>query len=365
MTRHELSRRALLASGLALAAPTPGLAAPDIALRRQAADRGLVYGAAIEPDRVDHDPDFAALLRRQCGSLTPENAMKWNALRPARDRFDFTQADRVVALAHAQQALVHGHCLVWHEALPDWLPSDMDRRTASDLLAGHIDQVVGRYRGQVRSWDVANEVVERNDGRRDGLRLSPWFKAIGPSYLSLAFHAARATDPGARLVLSDYGLEYDDERWMVEKRGTMLDLLAGLKAAGVPIDALALQGHLIGARRPAFGDGLRRFLGQVADLGLEIHVTELDVDDQKVAGTPAQRDATVAGIYRAFLDVVLDEPAVKRITTWGLSDRYTSKTDMFPRADGQPVRPLPFDAALRPKAAALAIADALRAAPRA
>jgi endo-1,4-beta-xylanase len=353
----------LLATGLSLAA-TSGVTAVERALRDLSASKGVVYGAAIEPDTVEHDPDFGALLRRQCASLTPENAMKWNALRPARDRFDFSAADRVMAIAAAQGARVHGHCLVWHEALPSWLPSALTPAAGEALLTGHIQRVVERYAGRVRSWDVVNEAVERNDGRPDGLRLSPWFRALGAGYLGLAFRTAHQTDPWASLALSDYGLEYDDERWMVEKRGTMLSLLHNLKASGVPVHALALQGHLDGARPPAFGTGLRRFLSEVADLGLEIHVTELDVSDQRVPGAQARRDAIVADHYRAFLDVVLDESAVTHVTTWGLSDRYTSKSAMFPRADHQAVRPLPFDGALRPKLAAQAMADAFLSAPR-
>jgi endo-1,4-beta-xylanase len=208
---------------------------------------------------------------------------------------------------------------------------------------------------------VVNEPVERNDHRPDGLRVSPWLQALGPAYLGLAFRCAHAADPSARLDLSDYGLEYDDERWMVEKRGTMLRLLEQLRASDVPIHALALQGHLDAARPPAFGSGLRRFLANVADLGLDIYVTELDVNDQAVDGSPARRDAVVAANYRAFLEVVCDEPRVKMINTWGLSDRYTSKQTMFARADGADVRPLPFDAALASKAAAFAMAEAFDA----
>ena len=218
--------------------------------------------------------------------------------------------------------------------------------------------MVGRYAGTVASWDVVNEPVERNDRRPDGLRKSPWLRALGPDYLEIAFRAAHAADPHARLALADYGLEYDDESWMVEKRGTMLSLLRGLLARGVPIHALALQGHLLGDRPPAFGKGLSAFLAEVAALGLDIYITELDVNDQDTPGSVAARDHVTADIYARFLDTVLAQPAVKMVVTWGLSDRYTSKTTMFPRRDGAPVRPLPFDADLRPKPAALALARA-------
>lgn len=355
------TRRALLAAALAGVA-VPGLAfsEAELSLRAIAARRGLLWGGAIEPQVVDADPDFAALVRRECAVLTPENAMKWNALRPAPDRFDFSGADRVVALARAQNAHVHGHCLAWQEAMPDWLLASLNPQNGRDLLTRHIRTVVGRYAGQVRSWDVVNEGVERNDHRPDGLRVSPWLKALGPGYVDLAFHTAHEADARARLGFADYGLEYDDVTWMVEKRGTMLTLLRGMLARGVPIHALALQGHLDAARPSSFGPGLGEFLDRVAGLGLEIYVTELDVDDQTIAGDVAARDPAVADIYYAFLDRVLRQPAVKMVNTWGLSDRHTAKSTFSPRADGQPVRPLPFDADLKPKAAAYAIADALQ-----
>lgn len=353
------TRRAALVGGLSLlAAPACAVPAP-LDLKAAAARRGIRFGAAVEPQHLEDDADFAALVRAQCGLLTAENALKWNALRPSEDQFDFRDSDRVAAFAQDWRLPLHGHCLVWHEAMPAWLTASLNPRNGRALLEDHITQVVRRYGGTAISWDVANEVVERNDRRPDGLRRSPWLRALGPDYLDIAFHAAKAADPRARLTLADYGLEYDDMSWMVEKRGTMLALLRDLIARGVPVQALAIQGHLIGDRPPAFGQGLADFLAAVADLGLEIHVTELDVDDQKTPGSPAQRDRAVAEIYGRFLDVVVRQPAVKSVVTWGLSDRYTSKSFMFPRADGSAVRPLPFDADLLPKAAAQSIGRAL------
>lgn len=353
------TRRGLLAGAVGVSAATACAAQQDYpGLNQMAARRGMVFGAAVEPDRIETDAAFAALLRRECGSLTPENHMKWNILRPAPRRFDFTGADRVVAAAGAMGATVHGHALLWHEANPAWLARELNPATGAEILNEHIDAVVRRYAGRVRSWDVVNEAVERNDRRPDGLRRSAWLEALGPDYIPMAFHAARRADPSARLVFSDYGFEYDDERWMVEKRGTTLELLAGWKRASVPIDALGIQGHLLAERHPAFGAGLRGFLRQVTGLGLDIYITELDVSDQHLPGSVAQRDDRVAGVYYAFLSAVLAEPGVRMVTTWGLSDRYTSKTDMFPRADRQPVRPLPFDRDLNRKPAWFALADA-------
>jgi endo-1,4-beta-xylanase len=360
-----LNRRdVLVGAGALAAAPLAGRAAEaDLSFREIAETKNLAFGCAIEPEVMSGDQDFAALVRRQADVLTPENAMTWNALRPTQDRFEFADGDRVIALAQAQNALVHGHCLVWHEAMPDWTQTAIDRRTAHSLLLEHIRTVVGHYAGRVHSWDVVSGAVERNDKRPDGLRASLWLKALGPDYIDQAFHMTIEADPTARLAIADYGLEYDNVDWMVDKRETMLEVLHGMRVRDVPVHALSIQSHLDGSRPPAFGEGLYRFVSQVANFGYEIYITELDVNDQMLPGTVAQRDAVVAEHYRAFVDVVLREPAVKMVNTWGLSDRHTSKSTMFPRADGAEVRPLPFDRELRPKPAALAIAEVLRAAP--
>ena len=336
------TRRIALVGGLSAFASS-ACAAPSATLRMAAAACHRQFGAAIEPQQIEADMDFASLVQRHCGLLTAENAMKWNQLRPSREQFDFAQADRVAAIADRNKVPMHGHCLVWHEANPDWLIKALSPRNARALLTSHIETVVKRYAGNVTSWDVVNEAVERNDRRPDGLRKSLWLEALGADYLEMAFRTAHAADPKARLALADYGLEYDDEPWMVEKRGTTLILLRQLISRGVPIHILALQGHLLGDRPAAFGKGLSEFLAAVADLGLDIFITELDVNDQNTPGSVTQRDQAVAEIYGRFLETVLRQPAVKSVVTWGLSDRYTSKSWFAPRGDGAMVRPLPFD----------------------
>jgi endo-1,4-beta-xylanase len=77
----------------------------------------------------------------------------------------------------------------------------------------------------------------------------------------------------------------------------------------------------------------------------------------------------VADTYSRFLDTALDEPAVKVVVTWGLSDRHSwivrKETHASKwRTDGTPSRPLPFDADLKPKPAFEAIARAFARAPQ-
>ena len=79
--------------------------------------------------------------------------------------------------------------------------------------------------------------------------------------------------------------------------------------------------------------------------------------------TTASRDRSVADAYRRYLDATLQEPAVVAVITFGLSDRYTWLQEDYPREDGAPRRPLPFDEGLRPKTAYRALTESLENAP--
>jgi endo-1,4-beta-xylanase len=141
-----------------------------------------------------------------------------------------------------------------------------------------------------------------------------------------------------------------------------------MKRDGVPLDRFGIQAHLSVGRFPFDEARFRRFLTEVAALGLGIMITELDVTDELAPGNLAERDRLVGDEYERFLTVALDEPAVGTVITWGLSDRHSwivrheHATEKW-RADGLDGRPLPFDEALQPKPAWQAIARAFAGAP--
>ncbi len=108
---------------------------------------------------------------------------------------------------------------------------------------------------------------------------------------------------------------------------------------------------------------LRKFLREVAQLDLKILITELDVTDESFATNILQRDLETAAIYEDYLSIVLSEPAVIEVSTWGISDRYTWIAKDAPRRDGTPVRPLPLDAKLNRKKVWNAIARSFDNAP--
>ena len=341
-------------------------------LRAHAAARGMYYGAAVVPELLDVD-GFAAgktsdgytlLVAEQANILVAENAMKWEALRPAPATFDFTQADKMMRFASLAGQRVRGHNLCWHEANPAWLKTTATRANARELLVNHIQTVAGRYRGRIHSWDVVNEAIEPKDGRGDGLRKSPWLELIGPDYVELAYKTAAQADPEAKLTYNDYGFELDTTE-ATTKRAYILMLLRRFKARGVPIHAVGIQSHLQ-ATPPQPGAGLVAFIREARALGLEAYVTELDVNTHNLPGGPELQDAAVAKVYGDYLRLVLPEPNVTALLTWGITSAHTymniAQEPWVRRPDGARQRPLPFDDNFKPTSAFFALRDAIVAA---
>jgi len=368
---YRPTRRQVLA-GLAAGVATvrhPALAASDrAALRAIAAARGVLYGSTIAAGQVEAGDDFTDLVRRECAALVTENELKWGNICDAPDEYDFVRADAIIDFATANAIAVRGHTLLWYYRTPRWFRELPDAATAERAMLDHIATVAGRYRGRVRIWDVVNEPVEPAHGRADGLRGAIFADKIGPHYLDLAFRAARDADPTARLLLNEYGVEYDSAADDAKRR-VVLRHLERLKRDGVPVEILGIQGHLEIGAKPFSARKLRDFIATVAAMGIEIAVTELDVVDAAAPGDIARRDRMVADEYRRFLEVMLDEPATRTVFTWGLSDRHSwivrhEAGENTWRSDGMTPRPLPFDAALAPKPAWSSVAECLAGASR-
>jgi endo-1,4-beta-xylanase len=304
------------------------------------------------------DSAFAALITRDAAVVVPETELKWNYVHPTPARFDFTRVDDIVRFADARGMRVRGHTLVWHWAMPPWVQSTATPANADSILGDYVATVVGRYAGQITSWDVVNEAVLPEDGREDGLRNSLWLRLLGPGYIATAFRVAHEADPSAQLIYNDYGLE-EDSPWSEARRRAVLRLLRDLRMQRVPVHALGIQGHL-SPDRPMSAPVLTAFLDSIQEIGLRVVITELDVRDHLLPSDTTVRDSVIASTLSRFLGPVLQHPATEGVLTWGLSDRYTWLRTRSPRSDGLPPRPLPYDEDLQPKRARRALVDALQ-----
>jgi len=215
---------------------------------------------------------------------------------------------------------------------------------------------------------VVNEALDE-DG---AMRQSPWMKIIGEDYVAKAFQYAHEADPQAELIYNDYNLENEP------KRKGALALIAKLKAQGLTVTSVGLQGHdsLIW---PSLEDQ-DATISAFAKLGVKVVISELDMDvlpratQQQTAdvslhleqdpklnpyakGLPKSVQEELTKRYADLFKVYLKHrDVVSRVTFWGVSDGDSWRND-WP-IQGRTSYPLLFDRSDQPKPAFQAIIQA-------
>ncbi len=358
--------------------PTPPTPTPVTGLHTIAKGKGLRFGSAIAFAGEGTDtgsignPNYRAIMERECGLLVAENEMKWQSIRPAPDQYNFTQFDAIVRYAQSKNMAVRGHTLLWHR--PRWMPEWVNNydyganpaTEAARLITSHIETVTRRYKGVINSYDVINELFEDATGAFVDTSMS---NAMGSheAVIDLAFHTARAELPDAELVYNDY---MSWEPGMGNHRMGVLRMLEGLKKRGVPCDTLGIQSHIeMRTIDPATGIGpyelreWRSFCDEVVGMGYRIMLTELDVKDNGLPADYAARDAGVARYLRAYMEVMLEYPQLQDILAWGMVDKYSWLQGFAPRADGLPQRCCPYGPDFTPHLMRDTLADLFANAP--
>ncbi|HEY4247121.1 MAG TPA: endo-1,4-beta-xylanase [Lacunisphaera sp.] len=248
--------------------------APASATLKDTFKNAFLVGVALSPRQFDgSDSKAIALISREFNCATAENAMKWEALEPRNNDFDFKPADQFIDFCRQHDLVVVGHNLCWHSQLPSWVfkpdagQEKLTRDVLLERLKNHITTVATHFKGKVRGWDVVNEAIADHTGE---YRNSIFYRLIGKEYLALAFKWAHEADPEAELYYNDYNLDADDA-----KRARTIELVKYLREQGDRIDGIGLQGHynLTTPSTEKIDETIRMF----AALGLKVMITELDV----------------------------------------------------------------------------------------
>ncbi|MCS7138794.1 MAG: endo-1,4-beta-xylanase [Crenarchaeota archaeon] len=308
------------------------------------ADRlGLKIGTAISFSHFD-DANYIETIVQEFNTVTPENEMKFVLIHPFPSIYTFSRADRIVEFAEKHGLKVRGHCLVWHQQLPDWITQgNFTREEWIQILRDHIMTVVSRYRGKVYAWDVVNEAVTENGY----LRNSVWLRNIGPEYIELAFRLAHEADPNALLFYNDYGIESINR-----KSDGVYNLIKTLLKRGVPIHGVGFQMHISIERYPD-PDSLAENIKRFRELGLQVEITEMDVS----IPMPASNDelAKQAEIYKKIFKTYLDSAGPNTFIMWGFTDKYS----WIPYTFSESGAALIFDEKYRTKPAYYALVEVL------
>lgn len=309
------------------------------------------------------DPEEVKLILQQFNSLTPENAMKMGPIHPEENRYNWKDADSIVAFAQAHGLKVRGHNLCWHEQTPDWLFKGADgnlvtKEVLLKRLKDHITTVVHRYKGKIYAWDVVNEAID--DDSTKFLRNSLWYKICGEDFIVKAFEYAHEADPKAVLFYNDYNTERP------QKRERVYRLLKQLVDAKVPINAVGIQAHW-SIYEPDPQD-LITTIKEFSSLGLKVQVTELDIsiypwEKNKRAKRPGESDAYTTDLEKKQADKYAQvfkifreyKNVISGVTFWNISDKRTWLDD-YP-VPGRKNYPLLFDQNLQPKKAYWSVAN--------
>jgi endo-1,4-beta-xylanase len=337
------NRRDILLGGAAVLAA--GSIAPALATPKPARRAG--YGAALTLHDLRTEPRLGPAIAKYCTQIVPVYELKWPTLRPDAHSFSFEKADALLEFAQANQMTMRGHNLVWYADLPDWTKEIRDARTAERVLIDHISTVVSYYSGKLTSWDVVNEPIPDKVSAPTDRRDCLWSQFLGARYIPLAYRTAAAIDPLAQLTINEYDVESVGPRFAA-KRAAYRNLISDLMDQSVPLRAVGLQCHLHGDTE-VDTDGLAAFVEEIRSWGLDVVVTELDVDDHTLPAPLAERDAIVTKRVTDVLSAITSKAPLDSILTWGICDRYSWINQSLPRDDHLPNRPLPLDENFQPK----------------
>lgn len=310
-------------------------------------DVGAAVSWTRQQDLLD-DPAYAAVIAGNFTSVTPENQLKWSVVHPEADTWDFGPADRLVDFAAAHGQKVRGHALLWHGSLPSWV-RDAGRScdTLRPILQQHITELVGHYKGRIAEWDVANEVVDA-DGRLR--KENPFLSACGESIIGDAFRWAHDADPSAKLYVNDYALPYDGS-----KLTRYLRLVPTLVQAGAPIDGFGVQGHE--TLDPKAPTAMRATLTRLAELDLDLRITEADVRMDTVQAQDEEALRLQAQIYGGLVSACLEQSRCVGFTVWGVRDGPSWVSQTWPEQGNETV----MTSSYQPKPAYAAVTSSLKA----
>lgn len=318
-------------------------------LRDYAEARGIKIGTCVNyPFYNNSDQTYNNILQKEFAMVVCENEMKFDALQPRQNSFDFRKGDQLLAFAEKNGMQMRGHTLVWHNQNPSWLTNgNWSRDSLLAVMKNHITTVMTHYKGKIVEWDVANECID--DGNGNGLRSSVWKNVIGQDYLDYAFRYAREADPDALLFYNDYNIED-----LGPKSNAVFNMIKSMKERGIPIDGVGFQCHFINGMSPSYLASIDQNIKRYAEIGVIVSLTEIDI---RIPQSENQTSAfqVQANNYKELMKICLANPNCNTFVLWGFTDKYTWIPGTFPGYDN----PLIYDNNYKQKPAYNALKEAL------
>lgn len=224
-----------------------------------------------------------------------------------------------------------GHPIFWTvpKAYPEWLkryPLD----TQWKFIEVRVRNLVARFKGKVKLWDVVNEAMWEPAPKNLPKRHWPHVESLDDicEYIVPVLQWAREEDPDAKFVVNDYGMEMESPgRDLVDQNGNPVTaksqrdrytaLFRKLRAEGACPDALGMQAHTGSWMSPA---EQVEILDDFATAGVPLHYTEFWAHNQhliKAGMDPEEAEQRKADYIAQVMTMAFAHPAVDAFYFWG------------------------------------------------
>ena len=295
-------------------------------------------GVAVNMRNISN-PEQIAIIKKDFNSITAENDMKPQSTEPAYGQFNWENADKIANFCRSNGIKLRGHCLMWHAQIGEWMYKDekgdlVSKEKLFQNMKHHITAIVERYKDVIYAWDVVNEAISDGgwQGGRRGMgehpspyRNSPLYQIADDEFIKKAFIYAREADPNVLLFYNDYNAADPG------KRDRIYNMVKSMKAEGVPIDGIGMQGHY-NVYGPSMED-VDAALTKYSTIVKHIHITELDIRANQEMGGQLNFSRDGGNISQVVRTLQEDQYArlfkvlrkhkdvVDNVTFWNLSDR--------------------------------------------
>jgi len=238
--------------------------------------------------------------------MVAENDCKMVGIQPQQGKYNFDACDRHYNKAKELGMAFRGHCLIWHSMPPQWF-QNLKGDALKNAIVDHINKTLKYYEGKIDTWDVVNEAIDdSSNGPQWKMRPSFLYQNV-PDFVDLAFKTARAASSTTKLFYNDYNTE-----GIYGKSEAVFNFVKDMKSRGIPIDGVGLQYHVSTQSFPQYNK-INDLIGRYCQLGLEVHITEMDVK----SGGNAQAQASV---YSDALKACLNNSCCTAFLVWGVGD---------------------------------------------
>ena len=247
----------------------------------------------------------------------------WHIVEPEQGVFNYAEVkkyagykvpiDAMVKFCKDNNMVMKGHPIVWERSQARWAPED--KEALESLYRKRFEELSGRYRDQIKYWDVVNEPLNRPINKVLPENCTLWSMKTADRY----FNPDNKLGINATTRNSWLNFYYEDSPYYL--------LIKNLVLQGIKIDYIGMQFHLW------YGDNfinglyngdemtpehLFRVLDQYADFNLPIHISEITLPILSTDNAENWQAILGANYFR----LLFSHPNVECLTWWNLTDEF-------------------------------------------